>query len=108
VTDWANLPPLEPDRALLMTSDSVLHSVPLEHLDDARAIDPFLTVLATSPEEWRAFVAEQLEIQHQWSLRHEFTEADSRLLRAMGIAWDQPSLEELLLAILPVPAVRSD
>jgi hypothetical protein len=30
-----------------------LHSDPLEHLDDAKRMDPSLTVLATSPEAWQ-------------------------------------------------------
>jgi uncharacterized protein GlcG (DUF336 family) len=77
MTDWANLPPLEPGRAVFMASaDSSLHSVPLEHSDDAKKIDPLLTVLATSPEGWQEFVREQTEIDPQWNLRHEFTVAD--------------------------------
>jgi hypothetical protein len=92
---------------MFMASDNSLHSVPLRFLRNARAIDPDLVVLATSPEEWRTFVAEQIEIEHQWANRDTFTEADQAMFASMGIAWNDPLLEELLLAILPAPTVRS-
>jgi len=64
-------------------------------------------VLARSPEEWKAFVEEQLGIDQQWANRNTVTDDDRLLLAAMGIAWDeQPSLEELLPAILPEGPVR--
>jgi hypothetical protein len=90
MTDWANLPPLEPGRALFQASDNSLHSVPSEFLWQAREIDAGLIVLARSPEEWQAFVKEQLGIDQQWNLRQESTVADRRMLAAMGIAWDDP------------------
>jgi hypothetical protein len=77
---------------------------PLRFLRNARAIDPHLTVLARSPEEWRTFVAKQVEIERRWANRNTVTEADEAMLAAMGIApWNYPSLENLLLAILPFP-----
>jgi hypothetical protein len=61
-------------------------------------------VLARSPEEWRAFLAEQLEINRQWANRNTVTEADEAMFASMGIAaWNDPLLENLLLAILPEP-----
>jgi hypothetical protein len=104
VTDWANLPPLDPGCALFRASDNSLHSVPLRFLRNARAIDPDLVVLATSPEGWQQFVAKQLEIDQQWNLRQELTVDDRHMLAAMGIAaWNDPMLEEYVLAILPKP-----
>jgi hypothetical protein len=107
MTDWRHLPDLEPGRALFLASDGCLHSVPLRFLRNARAIDPDLNVLATSPEQWRQFVAEQTEIDQQWANRNTVTEADRAMFASMGIAWNDPLLEELLLAILPAPSVRS-
>lgn len=50
---------------------------------------------------------EQLGIDQQWANRNTVTDDDRLLLAAMGIAWDeQPSLEELLPAILPEGPVR--
>jgi len=34
------------------------------------------------------------------------TEADREMLRQMGIAWNDPMLEEYVLTLLPAPAVR--
>ena len=104
MTDWRHLPDLEPGRALFLASDGSLHSVPLRFLRNARAIDPHLTVLATSPEGWRTFVAKQVEIERRCANRNTVTEADEAMLAAMGIApWNDPSLENLLLAVLPSP-----
>jgi hypothetical protein len=56
MTDWANLPHLEPGCAIFRASNNSLHSVPLEFLWQAYDVDPNLLVLARNPEEWRAFV----------------------------------------------------
>ncbi|HXA76354.1 MAG TPA: hypothetical protein VNV41_04415 [Candidatus Acidoferrales bacterium] len=48
---------------------------------------------------------QQLGVDQQWANRNTVTDDDRELLRQIGIAWHDPSLEELLLAILPVPAV---
>jgi hypothetical protein len=45
-------------------------------------IDPDLVVLGRSPER--------------------LTQADREMLRDMGISWDDPMLEEYVLALLPV------
>jgi hypothetical protein len=105
MTNWRHLPDLEPGCAMFRDSRGGIHSVPLRFLRNARAIDPDLTVLATSPEGWRAFVEQQLGVDQQWANRNTVTDDDRELLRQIGIAWHDPSLEELLLAILPVPAV---
>jgi hypothetical protein len=86
VTDWANLPPLEPGRVLFMTSDGGLHSVPTDVLWMAYNADPHLVVLADSPEGWRTFVEEQIEIDQQWTDRNTLTVDDREMLRQMGIA----------------------
>jgi hypothetical protein len=77
-----------------------IHSVPLRFLRNARSVDPDLVVLATSPEQWQQFVGEQLGVDQQWNLRQEFTAADRELLKAMGIAWNEPSLEDFVCKIL--------
>jgi hypothetical protein len=100
VTDWANLPPLEPGCAMFMASDNSLHSVPLRFLRNARSIDPELVVLATSPEQWQQFVAERTEIEQQWANRNTVTDDDRELLRQMGIKWIDPMLEDFVCAIL--------
>lgn len=86
MSDWEKIS-LGPGRAMFQDSQGGLHSVPLEHLDDAREIDDGLVVLATSPEEWRAFVQRQRFIEAQWALRNTFTGEDGRMLSAMGVAW---------------------
>jgi len=83
--DWRKIS-LGPGRALFLASDHTLHSVPLEYLDDARAIDGDLIVLARSPQEWNAFVDAQSP-ENWWSLRDVFTDADRELLAGMKIAW---------------------
>jgi len=101
--NWQNVE-LGPGRTLFMASDFSLHSVPSEFLWQAREIDPDLIVLADSPEGWREFVREQNEIDQQWANRNAVTTTDQAMLKEMGIAaWDEPSLEELVLAILPEP-----
>jgi len=84
--NWAAYPPLEPGRVLFMASDRSLHSVPSELLWQAYDVDPDLTVLADSPEGWRKFVREQIEIDQQWANRNTVTATDSKFLRACGIA----------------------
>lgn len=91
--NWQNVE-LGPGRTLFMASDFSLHSVPSEFLWQAREIDPDLVVLADSPEGWQEFVREQTEAERQWNLRQAFTTTDWRMLREMGIAWDEPSLED--------------
>ena len=67
-------------------------------------MDPNLLVLARNPEEWRAFVQSQLEINRQWANRNTVIDDDRRMPAAMGIAvWNDPMLEEYLLAILLQP-----
>ena len=80
--DWRNLPSLEPERSLFRASDGSFHSVPSENLWMACEIDPDLVVLGRSPER--------------------LTQADREMLRDMGISWDDPMLEEYVLALLPV------
>jgi hypothetical protein len=100
--NWAEYPPLEPGRAIFLASDHSLHSVPSELLWQALEIDPDLTVLADSPEGWQEFVREQIEIDQQWNLRHEFTVSDQAIFASMGIAaWSDSLLEEFVLAMLP-------
>jgi hypothetical protein len=98
--NWAAYPPLETGRTLFVASDSSLHSVPSDVLWMAYNVDPDLIVLADSPEGWQEFVKEQIEIEHQWSLRQERTVADRRMLAEMGIAWNDPSLEDFVCKIL--------
>ena len=85
---WQDITPLGPGQAMFQDSQGGLHSVPLEYLNEAREIDDII-VLARSPEEWTAFVNEQLQ-EEQWSLRTVLTDFDTRLLSSMGICWNIP------------------
>jgi hypothetical protein len=68
-------------RTMFLASDQRLHSVPSEFLWQARKIDPNLIVLADSPEGWREFVRETIEMA--------ITAADRTMLADMGIRWEE-------------------
>jgi hypothetical protein len=85
---------------MFMDSNGGIHSVPLRFLRNARAIDPDLVVLATSPKEWRTFVERQLGVDQQWANRNTLTDYDREMLRQMGIAWNDQMLEQYVLALL--------
>jgi hypothetical protein len=77
---WRLDPPFEPGRVIFMASDQSLHSVPAEHLDDAKKIDPKLFVIAHNLEEWQAFQS-LLDNRSQ-----ALSDAEWQLLAAVGIS----------------------
>jgi hypothetical protein len=86
---WQNILAPKPGRAIFMVSDGSLHGVPLEYLADCFEVDPALTVLARTPNEWRAFVREVMEIEGAWSKRKVFTVADRKWLSANRVGWEE-------------------
>jgi hypothetical protein len=82
-------------RGMFLASDHSLHSVPLEFLGMALAVDADLVVLARSPGEWKAFVQAQRDIEH-----NVLTVADRRMLAEMGVSWNEPFLEDSTCNIL--------
>lgn len=116
MTDWQEIK-LGSGCTMFLASDQTLHSVPSDVLWMAYDIDPALIVLADSPEGWREFVRETIEmamwwagrdtsaiadqrwywlvreqievVETEWAKRKLLTAADRTMLADMGIRWDK-------------------
>jgi hypothetical protein len=90
---WQKLPRMKEDWVRILFTSGRTNNIPLAALGDVledaeeKPHDIFF-----SQETWDTFVfvAMQQVICAQWELRNIITDADTKMLTDMGIAWDAP------------------